>query len=120
MLGKIILCSLLLAQQPVGAGGAPSPALPRPEDVFTIAARPDANNFKPYFTAESLLRQLPDFRAGEPEIKVGAKRWWQSGVIVLKDRRVIFWRTCRSNFIILEAEGGKTASYILGGGKDDL
>lgn len=120
MLSKIFLCVLLLVQAPGGAGGAASPKLPEPGEVFTIAARPDANNFKPYFTAESLLRRLPEFRPGTPEIKVGAKRWWQSGVIVLKDKRVLFWRTCRSNFIIVEGERGASASYILGDGKDNL
>jgi hypothetical protein len=92
-------------------------SLPQSDEIFTIAINPvpDAR----YFTAESLRNALPSFRPGKPEIKNGARRIWQSGVIVLKDKHVLFWTTCRKNFVYVLTPNG-SASFIIGDGKDDL
>jgi len=95
-------------------------SLPKPEDVFTIATVPASpNGPRQYFTAESLYKALPDFRHGEAEIMVGVKRYWQSGVIVLKNKEVLFWTTCRKNFIHITTTHGHV-SFIIGDGKDDI
>ena len=119
MINKLFLCTVLLAPPNHFTAHPSNHALPKPEDIFTVAAYPHGKVFKPYFTPESLLRELPHFKAGRPELKAGAKRWWQSGVIVLKNKQVLFWRTCRSNFIMIDTADGGTAAYILGDGKDD-
>lgn len=92
-------------------------SLPKSEEIFTIAINPvpDAR----YFTPESLRDALPAFRPGKPEIKVGARRIWQSGVIVLKDKNVLFWTTCRRNFVYVLTPNG-SVSFIIGDGKDDM
>jgi hypothetical protein len=119
MIGNLLLCTVLLAPPNHFEADPSTHSLPKPEDIFTVAAYPHGKAFNPYFTPESLLRELPNFKAGRPELKVGAKRWWQTGVIVLKSKQVLFWRTCRRNFIIIETADGGSASYILGDGKDD-
>src|SRR5262249_34899410 len=42
-----------------------------------------------YFTPESLREALPNFKPGEAEMKAfGARRVWESGVIVLNNKEV--------------------------------
>lgn len=96
-------------------------SLPKPEEVFVIAVDP-ASLHTPlaqrYFTPESMQQMLPQFKLGEAELKMGTKRVWQSGVIVLKNKKVLFWTTCRKNFIhILTPEG--YVSFIIGDGNDN-
>lgn len=93
--------------------------LPKAEDVFTIAVHPVFPEMPHYFTPESMQQALPRFKPGQAEIKVGARRFWQSGVIVLKNKEVLFWSTCRKNFIHIATPTGQ-ASFIIGDGKDDL
>jgi hypothetical protein len=121
MLNKLILCALLLVQQPgQPVIGDATPPLPSPAEVFTVAANPHVPpGVRPYFTPKSLLEQLPNFKPGKPEIKSGGKRWWQSGVIVLENKEVLFWRTCRSNFILVTTPDRGDYYYILGDGKAD-
>ena len=115
------ILAILITTTMMGCGRTEEPGLsfPSPDQVFTIATFPYPEKSKPYFTPESLLRALPSFRPGKAEIKVGAKRWWQSGVIVLKNKDVLFWQTCRSNFIYIMTPSGHK-SFILGDGKDNL
>jgi hypothetical protein len=102
------------------AEAVPTRALPKADEIFTIAVYPYRSDVpKPYFTPESLLQALPQFRPGEAEIKVGARRFWQQGVIVLRSKEVLFWTTCRKNFIHILTPTGYV-SFIIGDGKDDL
>jgi hypothetical protein len=96
-------------------------SLPKSEEIFTIAINPvpDARYFTPYFTPESLRNALPDFRPGKAEIRNGGRRIWQSGVIVLKDKNVLFWTTCRKTFVYVLTPNG-SVSFIIGDGKDDM
>lgn len=108
-------------------------SLPKSEDIFTIAINPipsfpaptrpelDTNELLKmrYFTAESLREALPSFRPGEAEIKAGDRRIWESGVIVLNNKEVLFWTTCRKNFIHVLTPNGYV-SFIIGDGKDDV
>ena len=93
--------------------------LPKPEEVLVIAVHPSPTIETPYFTPNSLLEALPHFRPGEPKIKVGARRAWQSGVIVLKNKDVLFWRTAHDNFIVIDIKTGQQ-SFIIGEGNVDL
>ena len=104
-------------------------SLPKSEDIFTIAVNPvpsfpagtSANEFVKmrFFTPESLREALPNFSPGEAEIKFGDRRIWESGVIVLNNKKVLFWTTCRKNFIYVLTPNGHV-SFIIGDGKDDL
>jgi len=108
-------------------------SLPRSQDIFTIAINPipalptpaqpglDTNELlnMRYFTPESLREALPSFRPGEAEIKAGGRRIWESGVIVLNNKQVLFWTTCRKNFIQVLTPSGYS-SFIIGDGKDDV
>jgi len=104
-------------------------SLPKSEDIFTITVNPvpsfpagtSANEFVKMrlFTPESLREALPNFRPGEAEMKVWDRRIWESGVIVLNNKKVLFWTTCRKNFIHVLTPSGHV-SFIIGDGKDDL
>ena len=93
--------------------------LPTTDAIFTIAIQPQHPEQPIYFTSESLFKALPHFKPGEAEIKVGAKHFWQSGVIVLGNKQVLFWTTCRKNFIHIRTATGQS-SFIIGDGKDTL
>jgi hypothetical protein len=124
---------LLLLVSSAGSKSASVKSLPKPEDIYTIAINPilslpapaqpglDSNQLlrMRYFSPESLREALPNFKPGEAEIKNGARRVWESGVIVLNDREVLFWTTCRTNFIHVLTPNGPV-SFIMGDGKDDL
>ena len=83
----IPLLSLVLLPQAMESESLNS--LPKSEDIFTIAINPiplgPASTAR-YFTPESLREALPNFKRGEAEIKPGARRVWESGVIVLNNR----------------------------------
>ena len=96
--------------------------LPKSEDIFTIAVNPSPSGTAStprYFTPESLREALPNFKPGEAEIKAGARRVWESGVIVLNNKEVLFWTTCRKNFIHVLTPN-EHLSFIIGDGKDNL
>jgi hypothetical protein len=82
--------------------------LPTPDDVFVIAVAPHPNEMKDYFTSDSLLKALPKFIPSDVRLPVGDRVRWQSGVIVLKDRTVLFWRTCGEWFIAIDRQEGRT------------
>jgi len=118
----IVMCLLLLVLSLSGTESKPMKALPKSEDIFTIAINPIPSgpaSTSRYFTPESLREALPNFRPGEAEIKVGDRRVWESGVIVLNNQEVLFWTTCRKNFIHVLTPNGHV-SFIIGDGKDDL
>ena len=126
----ISLLSLVLSHPAMESESLTS--LPKSEDIFSIAINPipsfpapvqpglDTNELLKmrYFTPESLREALPRFKPGEAEIKVGARRVWESGVIVLNNKEVVFWTTCRKNFIYVLTPSGHV-SFIIGDGKDD-
>jgi hypothetical protein len=115
----VVLSALSLLLMGASPEDASLESLPKASKVFAIACHPQPKAITPYFTSDSLLKALPGFRRGEAEIKVGDKRIWQSGVIVLTDKSVMFWSTCRTNFIYIATPEG-TISFIRGDGKDDL
>jgi len=116
----LVLIVALLALSGASARDASLESFPKAAEVFAIACHPNhPKPVVPYFTPDSLLKALPEFRRGEAEIKVGAKRYWQSGVIVLTDKTVLFWSTCRTNFIHIATADG-TVSFIRGDGKDNF
>jgi hypothetical protein len=94
-------------------------ALPDSSDIFSIAVEPQHPEFPLYFTALTLRDALPKLKPGTAQIKAGARHIWQSGVIVLKNKEVLFWTTCRNNFLHIRTPTGVN-SYIIGDGKDDL
>jgi len=116
---SLVLVTAILAMSATSADGRSFQSLPKPAEIFVIACHPGPKEFTPYFTPDSLLKALPEFRKGEAEIRVGAKRYWQSGVIVLKDKSILFWSTCRTNFIHIATADG-TVSFIRGDGKDNF
>ena len=76
--------------------------------MFIIAVSPHDKVLQDYFTPESLLQSLPKLVPADVRLKGGAKKWWQSGVIVLKDKEVLFWRTCGDWFIAIDTPTGIT------------
>jgi hypothetical protein len=84
--------------------------LPSPNNVLAIAVTPHSKDFKDYFTPESLLQALPKLVSADVQLPAGTK--WQSGVIVLKDKTVLFWRTCGDWFIAIDRRDG-TSFYAM-------
>ncbi|MGF1608767.1 MAG: hypothetical protein ACFCUQ_05185 [Kiloniellales bacterium] len=84
---------------------AETPPLPAPDQVFAIAVKPQAKQHPDFFTPETLLAALPRMRPAALMAPIGGKIWAQSGVIVLKDGRVLFWRSYRDDLIAIETAG---------------
>jgi hypothetical protein len=98
-----ILALLLLATAPAAAE---APRLPSPEEVFVVSIKPHARQLTSFFTPESLLAALPRFKRVWVNPPIGGKIWNQSGVIVLNDRRVLYWRSYRDDVLVLETDAG--------------
>lgn len=86
--------------------------LPSPDQVFTIAIKPQAKQLEIHFTPASLLAALPHLKPAYMMEPIGGKIWAQSGVIVLKDKTVLFWRSYRNDVIAVET-GGKRILYAI-------
>ena len=82
--------------------------LPSPDDVFVIATSPHSDGLKDYFTPDSLLEALPKLVPADVLLPIGRKIFWQSGVIVLQNKTVLFWRTCGNWFIAIDTPSGTT------------
>ena len=91
---------------------AETPPLPDPDQIFTIAIKPQAKQLPEHFTPGRLLELLPFFRPAYMMEPIGGKVWSQSGVIVLKSREVLFWRSYRDDVLVVEV-GGKRRIYAL-------
>ncbi len=76
--------------------------LPDFSAVFTVACGPHPSTLPRYFDDASLLALYPHLKPSNVSIAEGAKRVWQSGVIVTKDKKCLFWRTCSSSFIAID------------------
>jgi hypothetical protein len=98
------------SQPTFAAGSERLTGLPSPNNVFVVAVTPHSKDFKDYFTPESLLRALPKLVPADVLLPAGKK--WQSGVIVLKDKTVLFWRTCGDWFIAVDRADG-TSFYAM-------
>gem|GEM_PF-6702619 len=83
-------------------------SLPALDDVFVVAVAPHSKELKDYFTPDSLLQALPKLVPSDVRLPVEDKVFWQSGVIVLKDKTVLFWRTCGDWFIAVDKPTGTT------------
>jgi hypothetical protein len=106
---KRILTALLTAiAVSVGADEQRLTDLPAPDDVFVVAVEPHSKELKDYFTPDSLLQALPKLVPSDVRLPVGGREIWQSGVIVLKDKTVLFWRTCGDWFIAVDKPTGTT------------
>ena len=84
---------------------AETPSLPAPDQVFAIAIKPHAKQHPDFFTPETLLAALPRLKPAAMMAPIGGKIWVQSGVIVLKDGRVLFWKSYRDDLIAIETAG---------------
>lgn len=91
---------------------AETPALPSPDQVFTIAIKPHAKQLTDHFTPATLLAALPHLKPAYMVEPIGGKIWTQTGVIVLKDKSVLFWRSYRDDVIAVET-GGKRLLYAI-------
>lgn len=98
----------LWAPDPVAA----TPPLPSPDEVFTIAIKPHAKQLTDHFTPATLLAALPRLKPAYMVEPIGGKIWAQTGVIVLKDKTVLFWRSYRDDVIAIET-GGKRILYAI-------
>ena len=107
-MGKAIATTLLLALPAWLAAGptrSETPPLPAPETVFAIAVKPQARQHPVFFTPERLEAALPRFKPASVMPPIGGKIWTQSGVIVLQDGRVLFWKSYRDDLIAIETAG---------------
>lgn len=76
--------------------------LPAFSAIFTIGCGPHAATLPRYFDDASLLALYPHLKPSKVSIAAGAKRVWQSGVIVTKDKKCLFWKTCSESFIAID------------------
>ena len=111
---KVIVCGLAAAFFSLLAAKtmAETPPLPSPDQVFTIAIKPHAKQLTDHFTPASLLAALPHLKPAYMVEPIGGKIWTQTGVIVLKDKTVLFWRSYRDDVIAIET-GGKRLLYAI-------
>ena len=58
----------------------------------------------PYFTAESLRDGLPRMFPAKISNDWCEGKWKQRGVIVLENKKVIFWYSCKKDLIVFEGE----------------
>jgi hypothetical protein len=110
MMKKLFLCIAFLFS--VSYLSAESLLVPKVADIFTIAIQPGSGK---YFTSGSLLKALPNFQQGSYSdigFKVGEDRVWQNGVIVLKNKAVLFWATNRPSFIRVTDENDITTYWV--------
>ena len=82
-----------------------TPPLPDPDEVLSIAIKPQARQHPKFFTPERLLANLPRLVPATLGKPIGGKIWQQSGVIVLKDGSVLFWRSYRDDVLAIETAG---------------
>ncbi len=95
----LVLSLSLLASSALAAD---PPRLPAPDEIFTISIKPHARQLTAFFTPESLEAALPHFKRAHVTPPIGGKIWSQSGVIVTKDKRVLYWRSYRDDLLALE------------------
>ena len=84
---------------------AETPPLPAPDRVFAIAIKPQARQHPDFFTPETLRAALPLMKPATVMPPIGGKIWQQSGVIVLTDGEVLFWKSYRDDLIAVETAG---------------
>ena len=92
--------------------GAEAPKLPAPEDVFVISVKPQARQLASHFTPESLKAALPRFKRAWVDPPIGGKIWQQSGVIVLRDGQVLYWRSYRDDVLVIET-AAEPVTYVI-------
>lgn len=95
----------LVAAMLAGPAAAETPPLPARDQIFTVAIKPHAKQHPDFFTVESLLAALPLLKPAAVMPPIGGKIWTQSGVIVLTDGEVLFWRSYRDDLIAVETAG---------------
>ena len=108
MMKKMLTALLIAIAVSMAADEQKMTGLPAADDVFVVAVAPHSEELKDYFTPDSLGQALPKLVPSDVRLPVGGKVFWQSGVIVLKDRTVLFWRTCGDWFIAVDRPTGTT------------
>ena len=108
MMKKILTALLTSIAISVVADEQRLTGLPTPDEVFVIAVAPHSKELNDFFTPDSLLQALPKLVPSDVQLPVGDRVFWQSGVIVLKDKTVLFWRTCGDWFIAVDKPIGTT------------
>jgi hypothetical protein len=79
--------------------------LPPRSEIFVVGFHPQPKGFVPYFDESSFLATYSSLKPAKVTIAVGARRVWQSGVIVTKDKKVLFWSTCAKSFVAIDVAG---------------
>jgi hypothetical protein len=109
---KYIFFSMLWITTNLWAGAGEAPALPKPADVFTITFEPTrylagtANQKSMYFTTPSLIQSLSTFQPIEDPHDARPLDMYQKGVIVLKNKTVLFWLACSADYFIIKKQDG--------------
>lgn len=104
---KIILFHLLITLS-IHAKN-PIPPLPNVNDIFIVSIlKYSENKFYPefQFDEKSFMETYPSFISTKVKIPLGINFIWQRGVIVTKDKKVLFWRTCDKRFIMIDTPDG--------------
>ena len=80
------------------------------QDIFVVAIHSQPpEGVKQYFTSESLEEALPRLWPAHILANWCKSEWKQRGVIVLKNKEVIFWHSCAMDLIVFE--GDRVESY---------
>lgn len=106
MIRPISMLLILCVSNAIAAEPEVLTGLPKPDEVLVIAVHPHPGEMKDHFTSESLLKALPKLVPCDVQLPVGKNVWWQSGVLVQKDKSVLFWKTCCDWFIAIERPEG--------------
>jgi len=112
---KKVLFLFLFLQLPFSAHGA-NFKIPHENEIYAIAIEPHGTKL---FSPKTLLKDLKKYRIGtydDTGLMLGDDRVWQNGVIVLQNKRVIFWATDRKSNLRLHTEDGQEVYLI----RDDI
>ena len=102
---KTLLLSAAFLVMWMAPAMAETPPLPAPDRVFAIAIKPQAKQHPDFFTPDTLRAALPRMKPATVMPPIGGKIWQQSGVIVLTDGEVLFWKSYRDDLIAVETAG---------------
>ena len=109
---KSLLLGFVLIVFLAPAALAETPPLPAPDQVFAIAIKPQAKQHPDFFTPDTLRAALPRMKPATVMPPIGGKIWRQSGVIVLTDGSVLFWKGYRDDLIAVETAGAPRVYVI--------
>ena len=107
---RLLACTVfsLLGTCMVHSASKLGPPLPDPADVFVVTIEPTRypKTESPYFSADELIRSLATFQPIDDPHDARPLDMYQKGVVVLKNKTVLFWLACSRDYFIIKKQDG--------------